>query len=287
MSLLAVDTASKPIQDERSDRDPIFYWIMSIVAAFVLLPTFSLDYGLLDSTSDEFLDAMGWSSLNIAWLWFGLPLVLLIRPKLPQDKYHRTRHKFDIGYSLLCIMVILASSWLTGKGLGYACIFLFSALGIVITLAMARMEYLGGDAFVIGSLVTIVGLISAFIVYPSIAIFIPMFQDEMGNFVAWQFVEILSQAQIIQIITNSIFLGTSVGITATFFGLIFAIYSTRIAERSAFIARIFSILPIVPAKRRTAIPNWNRPSHPSGPNLSKSRPNCFLASGPLLTRGNR
>jgi iron(III) transport system permease protein len=67
----------------------------------------------------------------------------------------------------------------------------------------------------------------------------------MGNFVAWQFIEILSQAQIIQIIVNSIMLGTSVGITATFFGLIFAIYSTRIAEKSAFIARIFSILPIV------------------------------------------
>ncbi len=113
------------------------------------------------------------------------------------------------------------------------------------TLAMARLEFMGGDSFVIGSLVSIIGLISAFILFPSIAIFVPMFQDDMGNFVAWQFIEILSQKQIVQIILNSLFLGSSVGITATFFGLIFAIYSTRIAEKSAFITRIFSILPIV------------------------------------------
>jgi len=245
MSQLAAESDLKNHLEEKPHRDYVFYWIMSIIAAFVLLPTFSLDYGLLESTSDEFLEAMGWSSTNIAWLWFGLPLVLLIRPKFAQDKYHVSRHKFDIGYSFFCILFILVSSYVTGKGLGYSCIFLFAALGSVMTLGLARLEYLGGDTFVIGALVSIIGLISAFILYPSIAIFIPMFQDDMGNFVAWQFIEILSQRQIVQIIGNSIMLGTSVGVTATFFGLIFAIYSTRIAVKSAFIARIFSILPIV------------------------------------------
>ncbi|MCC4854146.1 iron ABC transporter permease, partial [Vibrio lentus] len=75
--------------------------------------------------------------------------------------------------------------------------------------------------------------------------FVPMFKDDMGQFVMWQFVDIITKPQIVQIIMNSIMLGTSVGIGATFFGLIFAIYTTRIAKRSAFIARIFSILPIV------------------------------------------
>ncbi len=245
MSHLAADTDFNNHLEDTPRRDYAFYWIMSIVAAFVLLPTFSLDYGLLDSTSDEFLEAMAWSSRNIAWLWFSLPLVLLIRPKYALDKYHTTRHKFDIGYSGFCIIFIIVSSAITGNGLGYSTIFLFAALGSVMTMALARLEYMGGDSFVIGALVTIIGLISAFIIYPSIAIFIPMFQNDAGEFVAWQFIEILSQKQIIQIILNSLFLGTSVGITATFFGLIFAIYSTRIAERSAFITRIFSILPIV------------------------------------------
>ncbi len=113
------------------------------------------------------------------------------------------------------------------------------------TLAFARLEYLGGDYFVISALITIVLLIAAFIIFPSIAIFIPMFQNSSGQWVAWQFWDILSQSHILNIIRNSILLGIAVGVGATFFGLLFAIYTTRIAKRSAFIARIFSILPIV------------------------------------------
>ncbi|WP_162812938.1 ABC transporter permease, partial [Vibrio cholerae] len=88
-------------------------------------------------------------------------------------------------------------------------------------------------------------LIVIFIVYPSIAIFLPMFKDDMGNWTAWQFMTILSQSHTLTVIYNSIVLGIAVGVGATFFGLIFAIYTTRIAKRSAFIARVFSILPIV------------------------------------------
>jgi len=244
MNDLAADIPSRQLQSSEQ-RDPVFYWIIALVGAFVLLPSFALDYGVFESTSQEFKDAMGWSSMNISWLWFALPLILLIRPFKAQNKYAKKRHHFDIGYSSFCMLFALLSSWYTEQGLGYASIVLFIALGCVLTLALARLEYLGGDVFVIGALVTIVSLISVFIIYPSIAIFVPMFKDDMGNFVMWQFIDILSRSQIIQIILNSITLGTSVGITATFFGLVFAIYTTRIAKRSAFIARIFSILPIV------------------------------------------
>ncbi|OLQ94636.1 iron ABC transporter permease [Vibrio ponticus] len=233
------------ISPESTKRDPVFYWLVSLVVAFVLLPVFALDYGLLDSTSDEFRAAMGWSSFNISWLWFALPAVLLLRPIQAQNKYAKLRHQFDIGYSAFCMLFVVISSWYTGQGMGYATIALFIVLGAVMTLAFSRLEYLGGDVFVIGSLISIILLITVFIIYPSFAIFVPMFEDDMGNFVAWQFVDILSSSHIIRIVFNSVGLGVAVGIGATFFGLIFAIYTTRIAERSAFIARIFSILPIV------------------------------------------
>ncbi|MDV5169091.1 iron ABC transporter permease [Photobacterium rosenbergii] len=226
-------------------RDPVFYWVLSLLAAFILLPVFALDWGLFESTPEEFRAAMGWSSMNISWLWFALPAVLLFRPAQVQDKYAKNRHYFDIGYSAFCMLFVVISSWYTAQGMGYATIALFVVLGAVMTLAFSRLEYLGGDTFVIGSLIAIVLLITTFIIFPSIAIFVPMFKDDMGNFVAWQFLDILGRAQIIQIIMNSVMLGTSVGIGATFFGLVFAIYTTRIAKRSAFIARIFSILPIV------------------------------------------
>lgn len=244
MNELTADTVPRR-QHNTPHRDPIFYWIIALLCAFVLLPSFALDYGVFESTSKEFHDAMGWSSLNIAWLWFTLPLVLFIRPLKPLNKYAKSRHYFDISYSVFCMLAVLISSWGTHQGLGYSTIALFIALGAVITLAFARLEFLGGDRFVIGALLSIVLLIGIFIIFPSIAIFIPMFKDDMGNFVAWQFLDILSHSHIIQIIWNSIILGVSVGIAATFFGLVFAIYTTRIAIRSAFIARIFSILPIV------------------------------------------
>ncbi|MEH0742578.1 iron ABC transporter permease [Vibrio cholerae] len=233
------------ITRDSTTRDPIFYWIFTLALAFVLLPSFSLDWGLFESTSEEFKQAMGWSHPNVSWLWFSLPLLLVIRPIQPLDKLAKHRHYFDVGYAAFCMFAVLASSYILGQGMGYATIVLFIALGAIMTLALSRLEVLGGDVFVIAALLTIIFLITAFIIYPSIAIFIPMFQDEMGNLVAWQFLEILGRAQIIQIILNSIVLGTTVGIGATFFGLVFAIYTTRIAQRSAFIARVFSILPIV------------------------------------------
>ncbi|MDZ5514613.1 ABC transporter permease [Vibrio fluvialis] len=225
--------------------DAVFYWLGVMVFSFILLPSFALDYGLFESTADEFYDAMGWSSVNISWLWFSLPLFLIVRPLQPAGRQHKVRHYLDIGYSALCMLVILISSWLAHQGLGYSTILLFIALGAVMTTAFARLEYLGGDRFVIGSLISIILLIAIFIIFPSIAIFLPMFKDEMGQWTAWQFMEILSQSHTLSVIRNSIVLGIAVGVGATFFGLIFAIYTTRIAKRSAFIARVFSILPIV------------------------------------------
>lgn len=245
MSNTYIGTAPTPPKEEKKRRDPVFYWLGCAFLSFFIFPSFALDYGLFDSMPEEIWDAMGWSSFNIAWTWFLLPLVLLVRPRLPSHKTDRKRHKFDITWSIICISYTIISSWLTGHSLGYATVSLFLALSAVITYGYSRLEYLGGDVFVIGSLIAIIELIGLFIIYPSIAIFVPMFYDDMGNFVLWQFVDILSQSQITRIIINSMCLGTTVGVLATFFGLVFAIYSTRIAVRSAFITRVFSILPIV------------------------------------------
>jgi len=226
-------------------RDAVFLWLLLGWLAFALLPSWSLDYGLMESTADEILDAYGWSHLNISLLWYVLPSLLLLRPFHAESRDARRRHYFDAGWALACMAFIVISATLTGRGLGYATIVLFVALGAIMTLALSRLEWLGGDRFVIGSLIAIIALIGVFIVWPSIAIFIPMFTTDSGEFAPLAFMTVLSQAHIVQVIINSIVLSIAVGIGCTFFGLVLAIYTTRIAKRSAIIGRIFSILPIV------------------------------------------
>ncbi|MDE9481834.1 ABC transporter permease [Xenorhabdus bovienii] len=230
---------------KKQGRDAVFWWIMLAWLSFALLPSWSLDYGLLDSTQEEILAAYGWHSVNSSILWFLLPSLLLLRPLTPASRNQRQRHYFDAGYALLCTLFIITSATLAGRGLGYATIVLFIALGAIITLALTRLEWLGGDSFVIGSLVAITALIGVFILFPSIAIFIPMFKDEADQFAPFAFISILGQPHIIKVMANSILLSVAVGVGCTVFGLILAIYTARIARRSAIIGRIFSILPIV------------------------------------------
>ncbi|MCY1116695.1 iron ABC transporter permease, partial [Escherichia coli] len=154
-------------------RDAIFLWVLLGWLAFILLPSWSLDYGLLESTSDEILEAYGWSHFNISWLWYLLPSLLLVRPFREATREQRSRHYFDASWALLCMAFIVISATVAGRGLGYAAIVLFVELGAIMTLALTRLEWLGGDRFVIGSLIAIVALIGIFIVWPSIAIFIP------------------------------------------------------------------------------------------------------------------
>ncbi|WNN43583.1 MULTISPECIES: ABC transporter permease [Winslowiella] len=226
-------------------RDAIFYWLGILVLAFALLPVFSLDYGLLESTGDEIVAAYGWHGFNIGLAWVLLPLLLLVRPAHSVSREQRGRHLFDAGYALFCALFMVVSATLIGRGMGYGSILMLISLGAIMTLALSRLEWLGGDRFVLGSLIAIVALIGLFILYPSLAIFKPMFSDDNGAFAPLQFMNILGQAHIIQVIWNSFLLSAAVGIGCTFFGLVLAIYTTRIAKRSALIGRIFSILPIV------------------------------------------
>ncbi|MFZ1871767.1 MAG: iron ABC transporter permease [Chania sp.] len=226
-------------------RDPIFYWLLLALAGFALLPSYSLDYGLLEATREELLAAYGWSHSGLALVWFAAPLLLVLRPALTAGREQRTRHLFDAGYALACGGLVFITAALTGTGMGFATLPLLLALGAVITLALSRLEWLGGDRFVLGSLVAVIALITLFIIYPSIAIFIPMFTDEAGAFAPLGFMQVLGQAHILQVIWNSFLLSAAVGMGCTFFGMVLAIYTTRIARRSALIGRIFSILPIV------------------------------------------
>ena len=220
------------------------FWLILALIAFVILPSKALDYGLLESSSDEFYAAMGWSSVNLSWIWFGSLLLVPFLSRLFKgaDLYRQGLIEFS---TIAIIFVFIFVSATIGKfNLGYSIFVLVVSLIALATNALEKMKVMQGDRFIIAALLSIILLIFFFIVYPTLAIFMSMFYDG-SEFVPTQVFTIINQPYIIRIILNSLSVAATIGILSTLFGLIFALYTTRIAKRTAFIGKLFSILPIV------------------------------------------
>ncbi|MDC4237599.1 ABC transporter permease [Pasteurella multocida] len=218
-------------------------WVLFALLGFALLPSKALDYGLWDSTSDEMLEAMGWYNLNLSWSWF---LAVLIFPVLSLifPKESTKRAKIELALIAAIFLFVFISATVAKFSLGYSVIILMVALLALATNALAKLKVMQGDKFVIASLIAIVMTIFFFIVYPTFAILLSMFFDN-GEFKPQQVAEIIQQPYVIRVVGNSLAVSSVVGVLSTIFGLAFALYTTRIAKRTAFIGKIFSILPIV------------------------------------------
>lgn len=221
---------------------PLF-WIILAFVGFALLPSKALDYGLFESTSDELMDAMGWSSINLTWLWFVPLAVFPLLSGLFKDNII-ARSKAELAFLAVLFLFVFISATVAKVSLGYSVMILIVSLVALATNAFADLKLMQGDKFIIASLLSIILLIFFFIVYPTVAIFLSMFFDK-GEFVPEQAVRIIQQPYILRVIGNSLAVSSTVGIISTIFGLAFALYTTRIAKRTAFIGKIFSILPIV------------------------------------------
>ncbi|MCT8630221.1 iron ABC transporter permease [Glaesserella parasuis] len=215
-------------------------WVIFAFLGFCFFPVKALQYGLFGATSAEFQQAMGWNDINLTWIWF-FPLLLYLYPnKTPST----LRSKCELFGAVGLFLFIFLSAILAKISLGFAVFFLLVALIALATNALAELKIMQGDRFIIASLISIILLIFFFMVYPTLAIFISMFYDG-SEFVPSQVLSILQQPYVLRVIGNSLSVATTVGILSTLFGLTFALYTTRIAKRTAFIGKIFAILPIV------------------------------------------
>ena len=183
------------------------FWVLLGFIAFACLPSVALDYGLLESTGDEFYAAMGWSSWGISLWWFLPLLVFLITPKLGLSTQRQA--KLDLAFIVAIGLFTFISAMLLHISLGYAVIIQIVSLSAIATLALAKLKVMQGDKFIIAALISIVLLIFFFIVYPTIAILISMFYDG-DTFAPEQVLRILNQNYIVRVITNSLFLSAFV-----------------------------------------------------------------------------
>ena len=138
------------------------FWIILSIIAFLVLPSHALDYGLFDSTADEFYDAMGWSSFNITAFWF-LPVILYgLLPWLKLSP--NTQAKVELYLLVLATLFTFISASVLKISMGYSVIVLLIAFTALATLSLAKLKIMQGDKFIIASLLCIVLLIFFFIV---------------------------------------------------------------------------------------------------------------------------
>lgn len=226
------------------------FWIFLALVAFICLPTKTLYYGFTESTTKEIMQAMAWYAkdgvgFNISWLWFLSLFSVPIASNLLKHKGKEAQGKGELCAIIGVFLFVFVWATVTKFSLGYSILVLMLVLISMATNALAKLSVLQGDKFIIGSLLMLASIIFFFIVYPIIAIFISMFYDSDHNFVPGQIIDTIKQPYILRIITNSLSVAATIGVLATFFGLLFALYTTRIARRTAFVGKLFSILPIV------------------------------------------
>lgn len=219
-------------------------WILLSFIGFFVLPTMTLHYGITDSTSEEIYEAMGWTQFNLSWIWFGSLFIVPILSHLFQHSGEQKQGKVEFFAVVGIFFFVFLSAILQKFSLGYSIFILVITLVALATNALAKMKFMQGDKFIIFSLISIILLIFFFIVYPTFSIFLSMFYDG-STFVPSQVLDIVSKPYVLRIIGNSLAVAFTIGTLATLFGLIFALYTTRVAKRTAVIGKIFSILPIV------------------------------------------
>ena len=112
-------------------------------------------------------------------------------------------------------------------------------------MSFARLGYVRGDAFMTGAIILIVATVVLFIFFPVTTIFIKVLFDRAGAFAPLQIFAIATGFGTGRVFMNSVFLALCVGVSSTFFGLVFALYTVRSMSRYRNVIKIFSILPII------------------------------------------
>ena len=222
-------------------KDPLLRWVFLALLAFVFLPWKGLEYGIFDVTSDELLDAYGWSSLNSSIVSMAALALFILRPWRGSGKANVIDAVLAGGAFLGIILV----ASLLNEPLGYGAFVQLVSFGGILALALARIGFIQGDPFMTGAILIVVTLIVIFIFFPVSTIFSKVLIDENGVFTPFAFFNTITGIGIGRTMWNSLKMAIVVGISTTFLGLVFALFVGRITQRFKGLIRVFSILPII------------------------------------------
>ncbi|MEE8188570.1 MAG: hypothetical protein V3T80_05120, partial [Kiloniellales bacterium] len=223
--------------------NPVAVWSVIGIAGFAVLPWYSLEYGLVESTWDEIFDELAWRSANLSLVPLAAFILYLFRPW--RGLAAITARRFDLWVAGLTLGGIIVGANFDDGGLGLGAAVQLIALGGIMAMAFARLGYVRGDAFMTGAIILIVTTVVLFIFFPVTTILIKVLFDRFGAFAPLQFFTIAAEFGTGRVFMNSLFLALCVGVSSTFFGLVFALYTVRSMSRYRNVIKIFSILPII------------------------------------------
>ena len=216
-------------------------WILIGLLALVVLPWKGLEYGIFESSFSEILAAYSWQSINTSLIALVIFITMLFHPwkSLPNHNY------IDAAVSLMAFIIILFTAGYLNESLGYGAAVVLTIFLLIFSLALARLGFIQGDPFMTTAIVIIMASIAVFVLFPISTIFSKVLFLEDGTFTPMAFFNNITSFGVGRTLTNSLMLAVAVGISSTFLGLCFSLFSVRITKRFKGVTRIFSMLPIV------------------------------------------
>ncbi|MCB2099613.1 MAG: iron ABC transporter permease [Rhodobacterales bacterium] len=240
---------NKPAQNKRAQAnrvswiDPLVLWSLAGLAAFALLPWTALEYGIFDVTGGELLAAYGWSSVNLSLVAVAVFALFMARPW--RGLAAPAAHRVDALLAAGAFLGLLAAADGGRVALGYGAAVQLIALGGIAAVALARLGFIRGDAFMTASILIIVGLVILFVFFPISMVFSKVLVDLDGTFTPFAFFDNVTAFGIGRVLVNSLSLAVAVGVSTTILGLVFALYAARVSRRAQGLIKLFSILPII------------------------------------------
>ncbi len=224
-----------------SSMDPRNKWVLLGLLAWIIIPWKGLEYGLFESTGSEIIDAFAWKSINTSLIPLVVFLLFLLRPW----NSHNRSNLIDAIVSLASFLLTLFGAALLNESLGYGAAFQLTFFLFIFSLAVARMGFIQGDPFMTTAIVVIMTSIAVFVLFPISTIFSKVIFLEDGTFTPMAFYKNITSFGVARTLQNSLMLAVAVGMSSTFLGLCFSLFTVRITKRFKGLARIFSMLPIV------------------------------------------
>ncbi|MGQ0677660.1 MAG: ABC transporter permease [Rhodospirillales bacterium] len=258
-------------------------WLALGWASALLLPWYAIDgsFWYFDWLARYADGASAPAALQVAahGRWWLIPALLALAAATPAALLHvddARLHRLLIAAGLGGLALMAAEgfaidhrgwsyAWLEAlagapgpkqPGMGFGALLLAGAFLMLMCQGLAARGWCRGDAFTVGSVALVVGLVGTFVFFPVSEILVSAVKDNDGNVAPAEFagkffdnsvwgLDCVYSSLRCGVAWNTLFLAVVVGAGSTLFGLAFALIATRTDFPFKGLLKVMSVLPII------------------------------------------